>query len=886
MGASVQPDPATAGPRVAAHNRSVQGQGPLREHPAADVRRGVSLEQEGVQVRLASFPHRNTTTPPGAVADRRDPRHRRERGPQREAAPIVRAVPFEDEALQRGVGVLDEDPSAVLGHPVGHREALQDRSGPLGVVQSDHRPRARPVEHREQRPRRAEQVQIPAPEAQRADVGARGHAEHVARRRGVDGGLDRRARRHDRGAGDRAVVDRAVAVVVEAVEQLGCVGAALRVGVVAVAAADHPAVAVSVHLLRGHGPVAVVVGAVAALGGTGVGVDVPVLAVALAGEPAVAVVVDLDALVHQPVAVVVLQIALLRRSGQRQGLGVVAVAVAGRDPVAVRVPGRQDRIGVVAVPLAGKPAVAVVIELQRVRDAVAVVAVAGRVAVPGRRRGVQVIAVVVGRAGDQIGAAGGDAVSVRVEGVRARQRVVAVAAGQVAIAVGVHLVRLRGAGAVVVQPVAQLRGAGQGHRQRVVAVVVARARDAVGAAGRDAVPILIQLLDRRVEVVAVAVAGRAAVAVHVGQVEGRVRVVAVEQQRLPRLPRHIEPGPAVSVRVHAVDPVAVGVDPVKRRIRRPRVDRGVTVVAVEQRIPGGQVPPEAVPVHVRQIRAVAVLVDAVVGRLRRAGEGVGVAVVALGAGQEPVPVGVGLVGVRPAVAVLIDTAAQLLGLRPNRGVLVVAAPGARHLSIAVLVLLVQGERRRAVVVHRVAELRVAEEPPRIGVVAVAEAGPLPVAVLICAVLLEEAAGVGVVAVGAAAQGVGAQDAIAVGVAERHLSVAVLVELVVGDLGCARVDVPIGVVAVGAARSRGRKAVPVGVDARDPVAVVVDAVGELVVRARKDRWILRITVLGVLRAVAVEVEPSIDVSAADEAQDEREREDPPHARSMPQRRGTT
>jgi hypothetical protein len=200
-----------------------------------------------------------------------------------------------------------------------------------------------------------------------------------------------------------------------------------------------------------------------------------------------------------------------------------------------------------------------------------------------------------------------------------RRVVVAVGAGQEAIAVGVDLVVSRGSRAVLVEPVAQL--VGQAGHGGVVG-------GAVALALRLSVAVEVLLVAR--------------------QVARAVVVDAVAELRVPRVKRGVR-----IVAVPGAEPDAVPVEVGAVRLRRAVAVGVVAVGAAAQRV----VVEDPVAVEVAlQGHVVAVLVHVVVGHLGRVGVHVCVAVVAVGAATR---------GRRVAVAVRVSAVdAVAVGVEP------------------------------------------------------------------------------------------------------------------------------------------------------------------------------------------------------------------------------
>ena len=422
-------------------------------------------------------------------------------------------------------------------------------------------------------------------------------------------------------------------------------------------------------------------------------------------------------------------------------------------------------------------------------------------------------------------------------------------AADVAIQVVVLLVGGQRTIAVVVDGVAQLGRAGVSRGVALVAVTVALA---VGVAvlvalvesGR-AVAVVVEAVaqlrgpqvDEVVGVVAVARARALRVAVVVPAViHDQVAVVvdAVAQLGGVRVDVHVERlavpfagGETVVVEVEVlVDEAVAVVVLVVAELGPARVDGRVVVVAVdgpELEEAVGMRAGDAVVVHVEVFvdQTIAVVVDVVaaldLARVDRGSVGERVVAVPLARG---VAVGV-LIGevdadavVDDEVAVVVDAVAQLGGVGVGRRVVVVAVSEqvADAEAVAVHVQPVV-DRAVAVVVELVAELRVAR----------VHRGELIVAVELLGRVVADAALAELV-----------HEAVAVGVeALVHEAVAVVVHEV-ADLVVARVDPVVGVVAVAGLELRVLAVIGVGVLGAEPVAVLIEGVGVVVVVHHRGR----------------------------------------------------
>ena len=607
---------------------------------------------------------------------------------------------------------------------------------------------AQAIEPEELDPRQQDRGLGHARARHRSRIQRRERVERADLRVELEARADRRGRQDDvhragGHAGQQAVVDLTVAVVVDAVEHLGVARERVPVRVVAVAFADCNAVAVAVDLRARNAADAVVVQPVADLVGGRVDVGRVVVAVTLAGRPTVAVVVE--ALVRDAVAVVVDPVARLRLALVDGRVGVVAVVVGGPgdavgapgvDRVAVEVDARdavQDAVAVGVGLVDGDHGVAVVVgavaELRRAgedaRDRVVAVAGAGtdvvvvdvRLVAGHRTVAVRVLAVAdLGRAVEDLGV-----VVVAVEAVGGPAR------GHATLRDGDEQVALP-----VAVAVEEDRRLGGRRRVDVGAVVVGRQEHAVGAAQGDPVAVVVPavvdravavVVDRvarlgvareagRVVVVAVALADQNAVHVGVALVAGN-GAVAVVVQPVADLGVAREAGRVVVVAVARTDGdaveivvdllvdlrVAVVVEPVAR-LRLAGVDGRVGVVAVVVRGPGDAVGAPGVD-------RVAVEVD-----------------VRAGAVDHAVAVVVGLVARDRPVAVVVLLVADLDVAGGLRRVADVAVTRAGAHAVQVGVLLVDGqdgrlrERTPTVVDLVIAELRRAVEDGVVGVQAV------------------------------------------------------------------------------------------------------------------------------------------------------------------------
>ena len=448
------------------------------------------------------------------------------------------------------------------------------------------------------------------------------------------------------------VVDVAIAVVVDAVAHLGSRGVDGAVAIVAVVGVADVAAGLAAGVVGGA-------------------------AVALAVAVGVRVVGGLDPLVHGAVAVVVDQVAHLGLTGVGGRLGVVAVAGVRHVPAG----GTAGVVRAAQVTVAVTVGVRVVGGLDPlVHGAVAVVV--GLVADlrPARvDRGVGVVAVTV----DAHVPARGRAADVGVRGLT------------VAVAVGVAVpgggvgggVRVDGAVAVVVRAVADLRATGVAGGVRVVAVAVVVHVAAGGVAGGHG----------RAGAVAEGVA--VAVDVPVGGVRGGRRIdvaIAVVVHVVTDLGGRRVDGRLGVVAVRAVAHEARG--GLAGRLGGVHVSVAVTVgVGVE----GGRIAGVgAVGV------AAAVVVDAVAADLGLAGVRGGLAVVAVGAVLDvaagdlareggvvhvavAVTVAIGVEGalhllVGVAVAVVVQLVAELLGVRVDQRVAVLAVAALAHEAVGLL----------------------------------------------------------------------------------------------------------------------------------------------------------------------------------------------------------
>ena len=443
------------------------------------------------------------------------------------------------------------------------------------------------------------------------------------------------------GVGCVVLVGLRVAVVVDAVTQLGGARVRRRAGVVAVVGAGGPArgqvaggeglvghaVAVQVGVdvpgqsvggVLVHAAVAVVVRAIAGLEGRGVASRIGVVAVATVGEPAlgglagqgadgrvaeavqVTVLVPggapLRVLVHGTITVVVETVAQLIVARVAGGVVVVAVAGVEHELVGLVAGQRRGEQVAVAVGVAIPVPPGCIHRLGLVHHAVAVVVVAVAVLLSGRTTRLAVVAVTRHR-------------HVALGGLTARHHV---GRGAKAVTVRVpvpadlvHRAHVHGAVAVVVDAVADLHAAGQSRQVAVVAV------PGLGAGAH-------RLLAGPLAVRSVA----PAVAVPVFVPGGRIQGVLVRQ--------------AVAVLVHAV-----------AAFRRVGVDRSIAVVAVP------------VLVHLANQGS--------------AGHPHGSAAPAVGIGIRVPGGGVhGVVLVHHRVAVVVESVAQLIGLGGDLGVGVIA----------------------------------------------------------------------------------------------------------------------------------------------------------------------------------------------------------------------
>ena len=554
--------------------------------------------------------------------------------------------------------------------------------------------------------------------------------------------------------------------------------------VVAVAVTEDRPVAVRIRLADRDLPVAVVVEAVAPFNGAqvnlGIGV-VAVVAAAVARFLSVAIVVRAGAVqevivIDEPVAVVVDPVvAVFGRTGIHENVVIVAVGRASAYRVGIPVLVGvlvDDVITVVVDPVAAQ------FGLQGTSVRVVVVAIAladhRPVAVGIRFAGRQLaVAVVVLAVTDFIGADVDYGIGV-IAVVAEACRIVIV----VPVVVPAHtvegVVEIDQPVAVVVEEVAAIfRSAGVDLRVVVVAVV---ARVLVIAGGVSVSILIIVFINNAVTVIV----GLVAELESAGE-DILVEVVAVAAAPSPVVTISITPfiDDAVAIVVEAV---AVGVIEC-RVLCDAGVDGGIGIIAVR------------VVENITLGRRTGLLI----GRDIPVTVSVGVLIV-----------GDGHVLVDQAVAVVVHAVTDLLGVRVDQAVLVVAVPLAVGVAVAVAVGLAGRDLAVAVVVQTVADLGRARIGVCFRIVAVTAAGGPVVAVLVetlihgsVAVVVDPVAEFGSaresrrVAVAAVAFALGVPVAVIVGLVGRNHAVTVVVDAV-AHLGIAGILVRIRIVAVTAA----------------------------------------------------------------------------------------